>query len=80
MLHAKAVLFDQGAMLGSVNLDNRSLFLNYEVATFVASERVLGEIETWMQGLLAMSVSEPRSKSRVRRVMENFMRILAPQL
>jgi cardiolipin synthase len=80
MLHAKAVLFDQGAMLGSVNLDNRSLFLNYEVATFVASERVLGEIETWMQGLLAMSVSEPRFKSRVRRVMENFMRILAPQL
>lgn len=80
MLHAKAVLFDEAAMLGSVNLDNRSLFLNYEVATFVASERVLDEIETWMQGLLAESVSEPRSKSRVRRVTENFMRIFAPQL
>lgn len=39
MLHAKAILFDSSStMLGSVNLDNRSLFLNYEVATFVYSE------------------------------------------
>ena len=38
MLHAKAVLFDdQLAVIGSANMDNRSLFLNYEVAVFLYS-------------------------------------------
>ena len=38
MLHAKAVLFDdQVAVIGSANMDNRSLFLNYEVAVFLYS-------------------------------------------
>ncbi|MEA3456234.1 MAG: phospholipase D-like domain-containing protein, partial [Campylobacterota bacterium] len=34
MLHAKAILFDSSAaMIGSVNIDNRSLLLNYEVVS-----------------------------------------------
>ena len=38
MLHAKAVVFDdQLAVIGSANMDMRSLFLNYEVALFVSS-------------------------------------------
>ena len=38
MLHAKAILVDDiGGMVGSLNLDNRSLFLNYEVVTFISS-------------------------------------------
>ena len=36
MLHAKVVVFDdQLAVIGSANMDMRSLFLNYEVALFV---------------------------------------------
>ena len=35
MLHAKAVLFDDRlAVIGSANMDMRSLFLNFEVALF----------------------------------------------
>ena len=38
MVHAKAVVVDDGlAVIGSANMDMRSLFLNYEVALFLNS-------------------------------------------
>ncbi|MFA5453728.1 MAG: phospholipase D-like domain-containing protein [Sulfurimonas sp.] len=81
MLHAKAILFDdKSVVLGSVNFDNRSLFLNYEVAAFVYSPRVIGEIETWADKLIANSSFGTKNVSDFRRVFENLMRIMAPQL
>ena len=81
MLHAKAILFDNnGVMLGSVNLDNRSLFLNYEVATFVYSDKVVEDIGLWMQRLLSNSSRGIKEVSAPRRILENLMRVLAPQL
>lgn len=81
MLHAKAILFDDvGAMLGSVNLDYRSLFLNYEIATFVYSQRVIKEVEDWMTMLLESSSTETKKITPRRRIMENLMRVLAPQM
>ncbi|MBU0721596.1 cardiolipin synthase [bacterium] len=81
VLHAKAILFDNtSAMLGSVNIDNRSLFLNYEVATFVYSGRVIKEIELWMNKLRLHSSTGLKHPSAPRRIVENFMRIIAPQL
>lgn len=81
MLHAKAILFDnESVMLGSVNLDNRSLFLNYEVATFVYSHKVIKDVETWMEKLTSNSSINVNKIPGYRRVMENFMRVIAPQL
>lgn len=81
MLHAKAILFDdKWAMLGSVNLDNRSLFLNYEVATFVYSSKVILDIESWMNKLLKNSTNSIKKASHIRIFFENLMRIIAPQL
>ncbi len=80
MLHAKAILFDESVMLGSVNLDNRSLFLNYEVATFIYSSRVINEVETWMINLLSKSSKGIKKVSGPERIIENIMRIMAPQL
>ena len=81
MLHAKAILFDNSTtMLGSVNLDNRSLFLNYEIATFVYSAKVIEDIEIWMKRLLSNSSSGTKEVSTIRRIIENSMRIIAPQL
>ncbi|WP_345993903.1 phospholipase D-like domain-containing protein [Sulfurimonas sp. HSL-1716] len=81
MLHAKAIIFDEtSVMLGSVNIDNRSLFLNYEVATFVYSAKVIKEIEVWMQKLLDRSSNGVKQPSAPRRIIENLMRIIAPQL
>lgn len=81
MLHAKAILFDDSnTMLGSVNLDNRSLFLNYEVATFVYSEEVIENIVQWMSKLLSNSSIGTPETSTTRRIIENSMRVVAPQL
>jgi len=81
MLHAKAILFDEeSVLLGSVNFDNRSLFLNYEVATFVYSPKIIQEIEIWSDGLMAKASFGTKNVSTLKRVFENLMRIIAPQL
>ena len=81
MLHAKAILLDSsGVMLGSVNMDNRSLFLNYEVATFAYSPGIIDEVESWMLGLLQHSSRNMQKVKVFRRFFENLMRIFAPQL
>jgi cardiolipin synthase len=81
MLHAKAILLDSdAAMLGSVNIDNRSLLLNYEVVSFAYSETIINEVDTWMQGFMVNAEYQMPKASKLRRIAENFMRILAPQL
>ncbi len=79
MLHAKAILFDNiGGMVGSVNLDNRSLFLNYEVVTFVYSEQFIEDMENWMQSLIASSSRGMRKAGKIREAFENIMKVFAP--
>jgi cardiolipin synthase len=81
MLHAKAVLFDHsGGMVGSVNFDNRSLFLNYEVVTFVYSASVIESIEAWMKGLMEKSSQGMKKPSKLREAVENIMKVFAPLL
>lgn len=81
MLHAKAILFDSSStMLGSVNIDNRSLLLNYEVVSFAYSAAIISDIEAWMNGLLEHSGRQMKTAGRLRRLGENLMRIIAPQL
>ncbi len=81
MLHAKAILFDKSAvMIGSVNIDDRSLLLNYEAVSFAYSTTIISEIETWMQRFMTNADTQMPEASKLRRIAENFMRILAPQL
>jgi cardiolipin synthase len=39
-------------MVGSVNLDNRSLFLNYEIATFLYSHESVAKLYSWADKIL----------------------------
>jgi cardiolipin synthase len=81
MLHAKAILFDDvGGMVGSVNLDNRSLFLNYEVVTFVYSPKFIESIEMWMEKLMQNSTRGMQKPTKVREAVENVMKVFAPLL
>ncbi len=81
MLHAKAVIFDDNlAMIGSPNMDNRSLFLNYEVALYVFSADRVAETSRWAERLMAGgTVYEPK-RGGSREIAENILRLLSPLL
>ncbi|MEN8210587.1 MAG: cardiolipin synthase [Thermodesulfobacteriota bacterium] len=81
MLHAKAILCDhEAAMIGSVNIDNRSLLLNYEVVSIVYSKQIIDDVEKWMQSIINNSDRHMADAAGLRRISENLLRVLAPQL
>jgi cardiolipin synthase len=79
MLHAKVTLIDHEiAVLGSANLDMRSLFLDYEIAVFIYTRPEIDVFGRWFEELLTdcgASLAEP---GRVRALAEDFGRLLAP--
>ena len=53
MNHAKAVVFDESlAISGSVNLDSRSLLLNYECAVVFYGAREIDWLANWIRALI----------------------------
>jgi len=78
MLHAKTILFDSNVgMVGSANFDNRSLFLNYEVVSFVYSTHLTQSLESWMKHLIEQSTRDLGKPSKVREAAENIMKVFA---
>ncbi len=81
MLHAKAVLMDQDlAILGSANIDLRSLLLNYEVGALIYSAAHIEAIQDWITGLADGSHVGVGEAGRLRELAEGVARLLAPQL
>jgi cardiolipin synthase A/B len=81
MLHAKAVLVDDDlAVIGSANMDMRSLFLNYEVAVFLYSRAQVEATAAWMRALMDECKLGLPARSRTRELAENVVRLLAPLL
>ncbi len=53
MMHGKAVVFDESlAISGSVNLDSRSLLLNYECAVVFYGAREIDWLANWIRALI----------------------------
>jgi cardiolipin synthase len=81
MLHAKVVIFDDRvAVIGSANMDMRSLFLNYEVALFIWTPRQVERVATWARGLMTDSHRELPVPSWPLEIAENVVRLLSPLL
>lgn len=81
MLHAKVVIVDdQLAIIGSANMDMRSLFLNYEVALFVWSPHEVAQVAAWAQGLMAHTQRDLPRPSWPIELAENVVRLLSPLL
>ena len=58
MNHAKAVVFDETlALCGSVNIDLRSLLLNYESAVVFYGRRDIDWLAAWIEALLPQSTA-----------------------
>ena len=59
-LHAKVALLDERAVLvGSLNLDPRSFYLNTEIALLLEGEALAGEVGHWLASLCSQSQSWP---------------------
>lgn len=88
MLHAKLFLVDDAiGLIGSVNFDVRSLFVNFEVGVFIHSHpdetpsQALAELKNWAESLLPQCTPyQPEEPSPSRRWLEDMAHILAPLL
>jgi cardiolipin synthase len=86
VLHAKLVVIDgAAAVIGSANLDMRSLFLNYEIAAVLRDPAAVRAIEDYVAGLEpdCARYSEDlyrRSRTWQGRMGERLSRILEPLL
>jgi cardiolipin synthase len=81
MLHAKVVVFDdQLAIIGSANMDMRSLFLNYEVALFVWSRPQVQEVALWVASLESQTQRGLPPPGWPLEIAENVVRLLSPLL
>jgi cardiolipin synthase len=85
MMHAKLVLVDgEIALMGSANMDNRSLFVNFEIGVFLTSPKPVRELTAWTDRLRADCVtyidSGHAGAGSTRRVMQDFAHLLGPLL
>ncbi len=82
MVHAKAVVVDASlALCGSVNLDARSLLLNYESEFLFYGEREIVWLSQWLERLAARGEPfVPRAPGLMRDVAEGLMLTVAFQL
>ncbi len=85
MLHAKAVMIDHRiGLLGSANVDLRSLFVNFEIGVFLYTETDVLAMRAWAESLLEKCRDpKPEGKRRFRiltSVAEDLSRLLAPLL
>ena len=81
MLHAKAILVDDAlAIVGSANMDMRSLLLNYEIALCLYDLDAIRPLETWMQELMANCSIRKQRQRRSLGLIEGIGRLFSPLL
>lgn len=80
MVHAKLFVFDDElGMVGSANLDRRSLYLNYEVTALFEGPAEVSALAAWTQRLMDQCEEwTPRPENAVRLLVEDVTAILAP--
>jgi cardiolipin synthase len=84
-LHTKYIMADGAmAMFGTVNLDMRSLWLNYEVALFIYDRNFAAELRNLqLQYMAAADRLDPKawsSRPFRERLTENTLRLVSPLL
>nr|WP_315426214.1 phospholipase D-like domain-containing protein [uncultured Albidiferax sp.] len=82
MVHAKAVLIDQDlALVGSANLDERSLFLNYELMVAFYDPPVVQRYADWITAHQVRATPyQPSTPGLARELVEGLVRWVAFQL
>jgi cardiolipin synthase len=86
MLHSKIILIDHSiAIVGSANMDMRSLYLNYEIALFIYSssqayaiEKII--VEDILPKTQVMEYGPPSFKRGIKEWVEDISRVFSPFL
>lgn len=82
-LHAKTFLSDgKKAVVGSINLDYRSLFLNFECGVYLYENEIIKEIETDFDEMIGNCIEITKEYYRniffVKRLIGRILRLIAP--
>jgi len=85
LLHTKSMAIDgQVCLFGSVNLDMRSLWLNFEISLFVYGAdfclRLRALQNTYLDDSAMLTLEEWRRRPRWRKLLEDTFRLLGPVL
>ncbi len=85
LLHAKAVLIDDGvALFGTVNMDMRSFYLNLELSLILYQSQINSDLGTLIDGYAARSTELDQhawaARSWTQRFLENLLRLAGPLL
>ncbi len=79
MLHGKVMVVDNRlAMIGSANMDLRSLFLNYEVAVIAYSAPEITALASYIDSLSKKTINGYPPAGMMRRLHEGMAQIVAP--
>ncbi len=85
LLHTKSIVVDDSmSMFGTVNLDMRSLWLNYELTLFVYDPDFANELRALQQSYIAdsrrLDPAEWATRSAAHRLLESMFRLVSPIL
>jgi cardiolipin synthase len=85
MLHGKLILADgKVALMGSANIDMRSLFVNFEIALLHYSQPDIAKLTAWAQDIIDHCISYSQAvadkKQMPAKFVENLVHLLAPLL
>ena len=85
LLHTKSITVDgEFCVVGSVNTDMRSLWLNFEISLFVYDEGFTRQVRELQESYISQSTFIDRAHFRQRkfrqRLFANIMRLFAPVL
>ena len=80
MVHAKALVSDGTALVGSANLDLQSLFLNAEAALVLYGAPEAEAVAGWIEALGASSEAGVAEVGAGRQIAEGAARLVAPLL
>jgi cardiolipin synthase A/B len=85
LLHTKSIVIDNDfAVFGTVNLDMRSLWLNFELSLFVYDESFACELrvlqESYLEHCEFYELTRWRARPALERLLENIVRLVGPLL
>ncbi len=80
MIHAKAMLFDDIAIMGSSNFDIRSFFYNFEAVSFFYSKKDIESVKAWIESLFKECDRGIKPTNRIGILYENIFKLMAPVL